>query len=217
MKQSEMLDVILRYLYERKNIKMEYSIVAILEESKIKAEHNSTAFANYFTTVADVTNDAALQTYSNNGNNCFSACTAQLSDAGVTQTGSTSVIQTLVDTGKDPSLTANPFGGAIRIQTELNKRNPVMVGVMETKTNGTVPDPGNTNSSTGHFVAIRSVNVGTNGTVTFNYLDNASTALGKNANNNLTLDTSTGAINDTTVPARSSYNRYDVTEVRKNQ
>jgi RHS repeat-associated protein len=175
---------------------------------------NSVAFANYFTTVADVTNDAALQTYTNNGKNCFSAATAQLTDAGVTQTGAANAIHTLV--ADNSNLTSDAFGGAIRIQTELNNGNPVMVGVKETKNDGTVPNPGNNNSLTGHFVVIRSATVAANGSVTFNYLDNASTSSGKNANNNMTLDTSTGAITDEVVPARSNYQRYDVTEVRKN-
>jgi RHS repeat-associated protein len=178
----------------------------------------SVAFADYFQTVADVTNDAALQTYSNNGNNCFDAATAQLTDAGVTQTGSADAIQTVVNTTADPGLTANPFGGAIRVQTELNAGNPVMVGVKETKTDGTVPDPGNTNSNTGHFVVIRSVTVAADGTVTFNYLDNAKASTGKSAdNNNFSMSTSTGVMSDTTTPGgRTSYSSYEVSEVRKN-
>lgn len=92
-----------------------------------------------------------------------------------------------------------------------------MVGVKETRTDGTVPNAKNRNALTGHFVAIRSVSVASDGTVTFNYLDNASTALGKNANNNFTLNTTTGTITDNIVPTRSNYNRYDVTEVRKNK
>jgi RHS repeat-associated protein len=178
----------------------------------------SVAFADYFQTVADVTNDAALQTYSNNGNNCFDAATAQLTDAGVTQTGSADAIQTLVNTTADPGLTENAFGGAIRVQTELNAGNPVMVGVKETTTGGTAPDPGNTNSNTGHFVVIRSVTVAADGTVSFNYLDNAKASTGKSAdNNNFSLNTSTGAMSDTTTPGgRTSYSKYEVSEVRKN-
>ncbi|GCC52388.1 hypothetical protein SanaruYs_26250 [Chryseotalea sanaruensis] len=178
---------------------------------------NSVTFADYFTTVSDVTNDAALQTYSNNGSNCFDAAAAQLKDAGVTQTGPGDAIQTLVNTTKDPGLTADAFGGAIRVQTELNNGNPVMVGVKETKTDGTAPDPGNRNSNTGHFVVIRSVTVAADGTVTFNYLDNAKSSTGKNANNNFTLNTTTGGMSDTTTPGgRTTYSSYEVSEVRKN-
>jgi hypothetical protein len=43
MKQSEMLDVILRYLYERRNSRVEYSIASILEESKIAVDYNEMA------------------------------------------------------------------------------------------------------------------------------------------------------------------------------
>jgi RHS repeat-associated protein len=186
---------------------------------------SSVAYASYFTTVADVTNDAALQTYTNNGNNCNTAAIAQLTDAGVTQTGPGNAINTLVDntaatnnkTGNNANLTADAIGGSIRIQTELNSGNPVMVGVQQTKTDGTIPNPGNNNALTGHFVVIRSSTVAADGTVTFNYLDNASTSLGKNANNNMTLNTTTGAIIDNTVPARTSVQQYQVTEVRKNQ
>jgi RHS repeat-associated protein len=40
MKQSEMLDVILRYLYERRNDRREFSIAEILKESNIQADDN---------------------------------------------------------------------------------------------------------------------------------------------------------------------------------
>ena len=43
MKQSEMLDVILRYLYERRNSRVEYSIASILEESNIAVDYNEMA------------------------------------------------------------------------------------------------------------------------------------------------------------------------------
>jgi hypothetical protein len=43
MKQSEMLDVILRYLYERRNDRREYSLIAIFEESKIQTDYNEVA------------------------------------------------------------------------------------------------------------------------------------------------------------------------------
>jgi len=40
MKQSEKLDVILRYLYERRNVRGEFSIAEILKESNIEADDN---------------------------------------------------------------------------------------------------------------------------------------------------------------------------------
>lgn len=43
MKQSEMLDVILRYLYERRNSRVEYSIATILEESGITVDYTELA------------------------------------------------------------------------------------------------------------------------------------------------------------------------------
>ena len=92
----------------------------------------------------------------------------------------------------------------------------VMVGVEETNAAGNSPDPGIVNSATGHFVVIRSSTVNADGTVTFNYLDNASTANGKSANNNFTSDT-TGEMQDNTITQRSSYETFDVTEVRKKQ
>ncbi len=186
-------------------------------ESAQALTNGSVAFADYFQTVADVTNDAALQTYSNNNKNCFTAAVAQLADAGVTQTGSADAIHTTVNAASDPSLVENSFGGAIRVQTELNVGNPVMVGVKETKTDGTVPDPGNTNSNTGHFIVIRSIAISADGTVSFNYLDNAKASTGKSANNNLILNTTTGKMIDNTTPGgRIDYSQYEVSEVRKN-
>ena len=184
----------------------------------------SVAFASYFTTVNDVTNDAALETYSVH-KNCFTAAVAQLSNEGITQTGSLNALQTLVDnttttnskSNNNANLIADPIAGAIYTQTQLNSGNPVMVGVKETKNDGTVPNPNNRNALTGHFVVIRSSNVAGDGTITFNYLDNASTSLGKNANNNFTLDQTSGSMIDNTVPARSNYQQYQVTEVRQNQ
>jgi hypothetical protein len=187
------------------------------------ATTGSVAFADYFTAVADVTNDAALETYTNNGQNCFAAACAQMTNEGLTQTGPINALQSLVDntaatnskSNNVSTLTADPLGAAISIQTNLNNGEPTMVGVKETRNNGTVPNPNNRNALTGHFVVIRSSSVATDGTVTFNYLDNASTSLGKNANNNFTLNTTTGAITDETVPARSTYTEYNVTEVRE--
>lgn len=40
MKQSEKLDVILRYLYERRNDRREFSIAEILKESNVQADEN---------------------------------------------------------------------------------------------------------------------------------------------------------------------------------
>jgi len=173
---------------------------------------NSVAYSSYFKTVSDVTNDAKLETYTNNGNNCNKAARAQLSDAGLKPDN---VINTKVDANS--KLTADAIGGSISVQTQLNAGNPVMVGVQETKTNGTASDPGNTNSATGHFVVIRSSNVSSDGSISFNYLDNASTAKGKSADNNFTLNTSTGAMTDNTLTQRNGYSSYEVSEVRLSQ
>lgn len=182
----------------------------------------SVTFANYFTTEADVTDNAALETYTNNNRNCYTACVSQLANENVRQTGPANGINTIVDNtagrntqgNNDAGLTADPHGGAIFIQTQLNNGDPVMVGVEEARTNGNAsPNPGNVNALTGHFVVIRSSTV-TNGVVTFNYLDNASTALGRNANNNFTLDNTTGELEDNTITQRGAYNNYQVTEVR---
>ncbi len=187
--------------------------------------NGSVAFADYFQTVADVTNDAALRTYSQFGN-CYTAAAAQLSDEGVTEMGRDHAIQTVVDnsaavnnkSNNDATLVADPVGGAIRIQSELNEGNPVLVGVKEVK-DSTVPNPNNRNALTGHFVVIRSATVDANGVVSFNYLDNAKASTGKSSeNNNFILDTSTGIMTDNTTPGgRTSYSSYTITEVRKNQ
>lgn len=176
----------------------------------------SVAYADYFTSVNDVTNDAPLETYANNGNNCNAACRQQLANEGVTPAGSDNSLHTKVATGSN--LSANPIGGSILTQTQLNNGQPVMVGVQKTDSNGNSPNPGNTNSLTGHFVVIRSVSVSANGTITFNYLDNASTANGKSANNNFTLNTTNGQLIDNTITQTpwSDYQTYEVTEVREN-
>jgi hypothetical protein len=69
---------------------------------------SSVAYSKYFQTVSDVTNDAKLETYTNNGKNCNKAARAQLSDAGL-EPGST--INTKVDATS--KLTADPIGGSI--------------------------------------------------------------------------------------------------------
>jgi len=90
-----------------------------------------------------------------------------------------------------------------------------MVGVEETPTTGSSPNPNNRNALTGHFVVIRSSSVATDGTVTFNYLDNAKASTGKSTNNNFSLNTTTGSMIDNTTPGgRTSYSSYEVTEVR---
>jgi len=91
----------------------------------------SVAFASYFTTVADVTNDAALKTYTNYGN-CYDAAVAQCSAEGVTPKSKTDAIQANVDntatrnskSNNVSTLAANAIGSAINIQTQLNAGNP---------------------------------------------------------------------------------------------
>jgi hypothetical protein len=158
-----------------------------------------------------------LKKYSDYGN-CFDAAKAQCTAEGVTPGGpGNAAINTKVAAEDNATLTENKIGGAIYIQTQLNAGNPVMVGVEETKTDGTSPDPGNANSNTGHFVVIRSSSVATDGTVTFNYLDNAKASTGKSTNNNFNLNTTTGSLIDNTTPGgRTSYSSYEVSEVRKN-
>ena len=91
------------------------------------------------------------------------------------------------------------------------------IGVKEVKTDGTAPDPGNRNSNTGHFVVIRSATVAADGTISFNYLDNAKASTGKSSNNTFLLNTTTGGLADTSTPGgRSGYSSYQVSEVRKN-
>ena len=52
-----------------------------------------------------------------------------MSDEGVTLSGG--VINTIVDATKDPGLTADPIAGAIYVQTQLKKGDPVMVGLQD--------------------------------------------------------------------------------------
>lgn len=174
----------------------------------------SVAFADYFTAVSDVI-DGTLVNYIKNVRNCNACARKQVTDAGVTLSGG--AINTIVDATKDPLLSADPIGGAIYIQTQLNKGDPVMIGLQETAAGSTTPqDPGNTNSATGHFVVAVGTNVSSTGDKSFRYYDNATSANGKNAGNELKLNKTTGVAEDTT-PANTNKGNYKVSEVRKNQ
>jgi RHS repeat-associated protein len=185
----------------------------------------SVAYNDYFTSVTDVTNGAALETYGDNGNNCNTAAKAQLANEGVTQTGPYKAIQTKVDNttqadnGK-PDLTENAIGGSIYIQTQLNKGNPVMVGLEEQNSSGNIISSTivpNHNALTGHFVVINSSTVDASGNVTFGYMDNASSRCGTSTGNQFSLNKTTGAMTDSTSPCVGGVSGYQVTEVRKNQ
>jgi RHS repeat-associated protein len=184
----------------------------------------SVKFADYFTAVSDVLNNATLSAYSkvNGVVKCDCACAAkgQMKSAGVTLSGQ--AINTLVDnTLQQPPRAqlgeANPIGGMIYTQTQLNAGNPVLVGVQEAKAGETTPqDPGNTNHTTGHFIVIVGTNVSETGEISFRYYDNATYANGKKEENKLVMDSSTGIAEDST-PANTNKAYYKISEVRKNK
>ncbi len=80
---------------------------------------------------------------------------------------------------------------------------------------GTGGNPGNTNRTTGHFVVIVGTDVAENGDVSFRYYDNATSANGKKAGNQLQINTTSGVAEDTT-PANTNKAYYKMSEVRKN-
>ena len=185
------------------------------EESLGVLMGGSVAFIDYFTPILDVTNNAALVKYgdvtdANGKANCKLSADKQMSNAGYGDKGSNVAIQTKVSANSP--LNSNAIGGAISIQTDLMNGKPVIVGVEQSRPSDgyIVASVGNTNELTTHFVVVRSVNVN-NGVVSFNYLDNGTHA-GKSSNNNLTLNTGTGAITGN----MSSRNlNYHVSEVRR--
>lgn len=201
----------------------------------------SVAYADYFTNVNDVVgvNDAnftfrSYKDFENNGG-CFGATEQQLNDAGSYQTGPNDAIQTKVNAQAQTqwnksTLTEDAIGGSIYIQTQLNKGNPVMVGVEVDYPNNMIGAPSTTyrneNTNTSHFVLINSSNV-SNGNVSFGYIDNATSnkAKGTSSGNSFNLNTTTGGMQDNTSvitgsspPAgQPASTGYQVTEVRKNQ
>ena len=183
------------------------------EESIAALMDGSVAFADYFTPVNDVTNNAALVRYgevldANGRPNCKLSADKQMSNAGYKDKGSDVAIQTKVST--DSNLSSDAIGGAISLQTDLMNGKPVIIGVEQSLGSAVVAPVGNTNELTTHFVVVRSVTV-QNGIVSFNYLDNG-TRLGKSPSNNLTLNISTGAITGY-MSARNV--NYHVSEVRR--
>jgi RHS repeat-associated protein len=168
----------------------------------------SVAFADYFTTVNDVTNGAKVVPYSGN---CYDAAAEQMNNAGYAPEGSRaqSTIFTKVGEGTDNpnNLTENTVGGAIKIMTDLNKGKPVMVGVEQTNAVGNFNrQDANTNPLTSHFVVVNSSTVN-GGAVSFNYLDNAG---GKGP---LNLNISNGAISGG-ITNRGAVKNYTISEVR---
>jgi len=169
---------------------------------------NSVAYADYFTSVSDVTNGAAVVPYSGN---CYTAAETQMGNAGYGVEGSQaqSTIFTKVGEGTDNpnNLTENTVGGAIKIMTDLKSGKPVMVGVEQTNAVGNYNrQDANTNPMTSHFIVVNSSTVN-GGAVSFNYLDNAG---GKGP---LNLNTSNGAISGS-ITNRGSVKNYTVSEVR---
>jgi len=122
----------------------------------------STSLMDYAEDVADVL-DAPVVRYDGN---CNASAQKQLKNAKLYQTGRILAIQTDVDNVKQqtddgdgnkygkPILDENAVGGLIYVMTQLKKGNAVMVGVKEEDEHGNIPDPGNHNRNTGHFVVI---------------------------------------------------------------
>jgi RHS repeat-associated protein len=181
------------------------------EESIIALMDNSTAFADYFTTVNDVTNGAAVVPFNFDGEkNCYTAAEKQMKDAGYGVAGSraSSTVFTKVGEGTDNpnNLTENTVGGAIKIMTDLKNGKPVMVGVEQTNAVGNFNRQNNTNPLTSHFIVVNSSSV-SDGVVSFNYLDNAS------GRGPLNLNTSNGAISGG-ITNRGAVKNYTISEVR---
>jgi len=169
---------------------------------------NSVAFADYFTSVSDVTNGASVVPYSGN---CYDAAAEQMNNAGYAPEGSRaqSTIFTKVGEGTDNpnNLTENAVGGSIKIMTDLKNGKPVMVGVEQTNAVGNYNrQDANTNPLTSHFVVVNS-STANGGVVSFNYLDNAG------GRGPLNLNTSSGAISGG-ITNRGAVKNYTVSEVR---
>lgn len=180
---------------------------------------NSTTFVDYAENVNDVLNDAPLESWADNGQNCYAAATAQMDNAGQESENKYQAIQTDVNNSIQPAnqqLTENTVGGAINIMTELKAGNPVKVGVKEVGTDGNVVNAGNYNRNTGHFVVVSSMQKnGSN--VTFGYYDNANAATGKSSGNRFSVSTTTGTMQDNTNVGVGGVQSYTVSEVRKNK
>jgi RHS repeat-associated protein len=175
--------------------------------------NQSVPYADYFTAVSDVINDD-LEKYTTYGD-CLLAGKAQMDKANVTLSGGR--INTIVDNTLQPNLAADPIGGSIYMQTQLNAGNPVLIGVQETKAGETAPKTsGNSNKTTGHFMVVVGTNKSSAGEISFRYYDNATSSNGKSENNKLVLNTTTGIAVDAT-PANVNYVNYSISEVRKNK
>lgn len=184
-----------------------------------KANSLSTSLIDYATPVNDVLNDAKLETWYNNGENCYTAACNQMSNAGQSTENKYKAIQTDVDNSKQSKkskLSENKIGGSIYAITQLKKGNPVMVGVKETETDGTVTNVKNYNKNTGHFVVISGIKkVGKS--ISLTYYDNANETDGKSSDNQFDLDLTTGKLEDTTNIPVGDVDKYEVSEIRRNK
>lgn len=179
----------------------------------------SVSFTDYAENVNDVLNDAPLETWADNGENCYKAASAQMANAGQSMENKYSAIQADVDNAKQPAnqqLSEDAVGAAIYTMTQLKNGNPVMVGVTETSTDGSTVDVNNYNQNTGHFVVISSMQK-TGNNVTFGYYDNANGTTGKSSNNKFNVNTETGAATDNSNIGVGGVQSYKVSEVRKNK
>jgi RHS repeat-associated protein len=96
------------------------------EKSETFLNTNSVAYSDYFISVSDVTNNAALIKYAGN---CFASAKSQMEKAGYSIGGADTRIDAKVDNQRQPKLEENPFGASIKIMTDLKNGKPVMVGV----------------------------------------------------------------------------------------
>ena len=182
------------------------------KEDAASLMENSVAFTDYFTSVSDVTNGAAVVPFNFDGEkNCYTAAKEQMKRAGYGVEGTRPAakpIFTKVGEGTDNpnNLTENTVGGSIRIMTDLKNGKPVMVGVEQTDANGNFNHGNNKNPLTSHFVVVNSATVN-GGVVSFNYLDNA------RGRGPLNLNTSNGAISGG-ITNRGLVKNYTISEVR---
>ena len=191
---------------------------------------NSTALSEPWTTVEDVTEGAALETWANNGENCNTAARKQLANEGVTPAGGGGQITMSADNAQQkkyndpknkkyhPQLTEKYVKGILTIKDELDKGNPVMVGLTEitdgSPNGGT--ETGNYNVKTQHFVVIVGMGNDANGNY-FIYMDNATPDGGADLINNKLYYSPEKLSDDTSPPMDySGVTEYKVTEVRPN-
>jgi hypothetical protein len=179
----------------------------------------SQSLNSYAQNVPDVLNNAPLETWSGNGYNCYTAAGQQMADAKQGFEGKYSSIQTDVDNSLQSAsekLTENEAGGLIYTMTELKKGHPVMVGVKETNTDGSIERVGNYNKNTGHFIVVSSMTKTSKG-FSLGFYDNANIVTGKSKDNQLKVNTSNGAMTDDNNCPVGGVQSYKVSEVEKNK